>query len=72
MCGTGSGAACLGTAINKAVLEGGSAMHYETLLDYIHLNPVRARLIRPESGQSILDFPWSSVRGGYACRPAGG
>jgi putative transposase len=55
----------------KAVLvEGGSAFHYQTLLDYIHLNPVRARIIRPEAGQSILDFPWSSLAGGYAL-PAG-
>ncbi len=51
----------------KAVLvEGGSAHHYGTLLDYIHLNPVRARMIRPKDGQSILDFPWSSLAGGYA------
>lgn len=54
----------------KAVLvEGGSAHHYQTLLDYIHLNPVRVRLIRPAGGQSMLDFPWSSVAGGYALPP---
>ena len=56
----------------KAVLvEGGSAHHYGTLLDYIHLNPVRAKIIRPAREESILDFPWSSVAGGYAL-PAGG
>ncbi len=54
----------------KAVLvEGGSAHHYQTLLDYIHLNPVRARLVRPRDGQSLLEFPWSSVAGGYALPP---
>ncbi len=50
----------------KAVLvDAGSGWHVETVLDYIHLNPVRARLIRPDRGQSVLDFPWSSVAGGY-------
>jgi hypothetical protein len=54
----------------KAVLvEGTPAHHCSTLLDYIHLNPVRAKLIRPERGQSILDFPWSSVAGSYALPP---
>ena len=54
----------------KAVLvEGTSTQHYGTLLDYIHLNPVRAGIIRPEREQSILDFPWSSVAGGYALPP---
>ena len=51
----------------KAVLvEGGSGYHHQTLLDYIHLNPVRAGLIRPGEGQSVLDYAWSSVAGGYA------
>ena len=54
----------------KAVLvEGSSEHYYQTLLDYIHLNPVRARIIRPDKEQSILDFPWSSVTGGYALPP---
>jgi putative transposase len=54
----------------KAVLvEGRSGTHFLTLMDYIHLNPVRARLIRPEKEQSVLDFPWSSVAGGYALAP---
>ncbi len=54
----------------KAVLvEGSSEHYYQTLLDYIHLNPVRARIIRPDREQSILDFPWSSVTGGYALPP---
>jgi putative transposase len=40
--------------------------YYQTLLDYIHLNPVRAGLVRPERQQSVLDFAWSSVASGYA------
>ena len=54
----------------KAVLvEGGSSFYYETLLDYIHLNPVRAGLIKAEEQQSTLDYPWSSVANGYAVPP---
>jgi len=54
----------------KAVLvEGGEGHYYQTLMDYIHLNPVRAKLIRPGKGDSVLDFPWSSVMGGYALPP---
>jgi hypothetical protein len=41
----------------------------ETLADYIHLNRARAGLIKPKKGESILDYPWSSVTGGYALAP---
>jgi len=51
----------------KAVLvEGARGYYYETLLDYIHLNPVRAKVVRPRRGQSVLDYKWSSVAGGHA------
>ena len=51
----------------KAVLvEGGGGYYYQTLLDYVHLNPVRAGLVRTSAGDSVLDYPWSSVAGGYA------
>jgi REP element-mobilizing transposase RayT len=51
----------------KAVLvDGADTYHYRTLVDYIHLNPVRARLVLPRKGQSVLDYPWSSVAGGWA------
>lgn len=55
----------------KAVLvEGGSGYHHQTLLDYIHLNPVRAGLVQVSEGRSVLDYPWSSVAGGYAVTPS--
>lgn len=55
----------------KAVaVEGRSRYYYETLLDYIHLNPVRAGLVRVAQKQSVLDYPWSSVRTGYAVPPS--
>jgi hypothetical protein len=64
--GFGSETDCRQTArraakrINAVLVEGGSAHYYRTLLDCIHLNAVRARIIRTERGESILDFPWSS------------
>ncbi|MGA3171316.1 MAG: transposase [Chthoniobacteraceae bacterium] len=54
----------------KAVPVEGGGYYYETLLDYIHLNPVRAGLVKPRSGQSVLDYPWSSVAGGCALPPS--
>jgi len=53
----------------KAVLVEGAGYYYQTLLDYIHLNPVRAGLVRASSGKSVLDYPWSSLAGGYALAP---
>jgi REP element-mobilizing transposase RayT len=51
----------------KAVPVEGDGFYYESLLDYIHLNPVRAGLVKP--GGSVLDYPWSSVAGGCALLP---
>jgi REP element-mobilizing transposase RayT len=54
----------------KAVLvEGKTGYYYETLLDYIHLNPARCGLVRLRRKQSLLDYPWSSVAQGYALPP---
>jgi REP element-mobilizing transposase RayT len=53
----------------KSVLVEGEGFYYQTLMDYIHLNPARARLVNPENGQSVLDYAWSSVAGGYALPP---
>jgi hypothetical protein len=38
-------------------------------LDYIHLNPARAGLIEVRRGQSILEYPWSSVSAGHTLLP---
>ena len=48
----------------KAVPVEGAGYYYETLLDYVHLNPARAGLIRVREGGSVRDYPWSSVSGG--------
>jgi len=54
----------------KAVLvEGTNNAYYSKLWDYIHLNPVRAGLVNVQEGGSILDYPWSSIAGGYAKMP---
>ena len=53
----------------KAVPVEDSGCYYETLLDYLHLNPVRAGLVEPRAGQSVVDYQWSSVAGGHALLP---
>ena len=58
-----------GDRYKAVIVEGGDRYHYQTLMDYIHLNPVRARIIRPKAGQSVLDYAWSSIAGGYALPP---
>ena len=40
-----------------------------TVLDYLHLNPVRAGIVGGTSGKSLLDYPWSSLTGAYLCSP---
>ncbi|MEP4077369.1 transposase [Haloferula sp.] len=58
-----------GDRYKAIVVDGGDAYHYRTLADYIHLNPVRARLVKPKKGQSVMDYAWSSVAGGWALPP---
>jgi putative transposase len=50
----------------KAVPVEGTGYYYETLLDYVHLNPARAGIVKVASGGSVRDFPWSSIAAGYA------
>lgn len=51
----------------KAVLsEGKAGYYYCSLMDYIHLNPVRLGLVRMAQGTSVRDYAWSSVAAGYA------
>lgn len=57
----------------KSVLveSGGSDgdLYLRTLFDYIHLNPVRARLVPTEPYEGLPDYPWSSLARGYAVAP---
>jgi putative transposase len=52
----------------KALVVDGSGQGYlRTVCDYVHLNPVRARLLGPE--QRLLEYPWSSY-GSYLAAKA--
>jgi REP element-mobilizing transposase RayT len=48
------------------VVDGSGPGYLRTVCDYVHLNPVRARLLQP--GQRLLEYPWSSF-GGYLAAP---
>lgn len=54
-----------GDRYKAVVVQSTENDYFAHLLDYLHLNPVRAGLIRPQNGESVADFPWSSVAGGY-------
>jgi putative transposase len=47
----------------------GGDLYLRTLLDYIHLNPVRAGLVPSTTYEGLLDYPWSSLTKGYAVSP---
>lgn len=58
-----------GDRYKSVLVEGGVANYYTTLWDYVHLNPARAGLVNVRDQGSVLDYPWSSVAGGYALGP---
>jgi putative transposase len=57
----------------KAVLvesgEFGCGDYLSNLIDYVHLNPIRAGIVRGKTTQSLIDYPWSSLSRGYALPP---
>src|ERR1043165_6318864 len=51
----------------KALIVDGSGTGYlKTACDYVHLNPVRAKLLKPE--ETLREFRWGSY-GGYLKEP---
>ena len=48
------------------VVDGSGSGYLRTACDYVHLNPVRAKLLNPE--ERLLAYPWSSL-GWYAAAP---
>ena len=55
----------------KAVaVQGDDPNYFGSLLDYVHLNPVRAGMVRPSEGESVGEFDWSSLAGGYLLPPS--
>src|SRR6266704_991300 len=55
------------SGLYKALIVDGSGNGYlRRVCDYVHLNPVRARLLRAE--QRLLEYPWSSFGSYLAAR----
>ena len=48
-------------------MDGSGNGYLKTVCDYVHLNPTRARLLRPE--QKLVSYPWSSLRFYLQSRP---
>jgi len=42
----------------KSLVVGGEGGYLRTVCEYVHLNPARAKLLKPE--QVLRDYPWSS------------
>src|SRR6185437_3754042 len=40
------------------IVDGSGSGYLKTVCDYVHLNPVRAKLLKPE--QRLREYPWSS------------
>ena len=51
--------------------KSGGSSYLASLLDYVHLNPARADIVAPgkKHADSVLDYPWSSIKRGYALAP---
>ena len=49
------------------MVAGSGNGYLRSVCDYVHLNPVRAKLLRPE--QRLLEYPWSSFGLYLAARP---
>ena len=45
------------------LVDSEDSRYLATLLDYVHLNPIRAGIIRLAEGHRLLDYPWSSLPG---------
>jgi REP element-mobilizing transposase RayT len=48
----------------------GEPDYLSALVDYIHLNPVRARLVSPGEDLGLISYPWSSLASAYAVAPS--
>ena len=57
-CGTSSAGHLFSGRYKSLVVDGGGNGYLKTVCDYVHLNPVRAKMIA--SGQKLRSFPGSS------------
>jgi len=55
-----------GDRYKSVLVDAGQPAYHTTLWDYLHLNPCRAGLVDYAKGKSLLDYPWSSLAGGFA------
>ena len=55
------------TTADTLIVDGSGNGYLKTVCDYVHLNPARARLLRPE--QKLASYPWSSLRFYLQSRP---
>lgn len=55
-----------GDRYKSVLVDARTDAFYTTLRDYLHLNPCRAGLVDYAKGESLLDYPWSSLVGGFA------
>ena len=58
-----------GDRYKSVLVEAGQPAYHTTLWDYLHLNPCRAGLVDYAKGKGLLDYPWSSLAGGFALPP---
>ena len=54
----------------KSVIVDPEGDYQSTLIDYIHLNPGRAKMAAPTTGLGLLSYKWSSLTMGYAMPPS--
>lgn len=45
--------------------KGNQSAYFGDLVDYVHLNPIRAGLVDVEHGKGLLDYEWSSLKQAY-------
>ncbi len=50
--------------------QGSGPDYLGVLIDYVHLNPVRAGLVDVHEGRGLIDYPWSSLSQSYAVSPS--
>ena len=62
-----------GGRYKAVVVDGGEGRYFGILVDYVHLNPVRAGLVRSQD-ERLESFPWTSLASAYgkAASPAAG
>ena len=56
-----------GGRYKAVIVDTDGSEYFRTLMDYIHLNPVRAGLVKVSKEEKVVDYRWSSL-GAYGSR----